>query len=179
LPDVSLQAGVDRSVGSSQATVTDYAFDLRLSKPFVIEHAWSIAPFTGVQTLFTRVESGAIDLTPGGPADPAHEGQTLPAQDAYNACAPRPGNQLDPPANLVCSSNTGLSDFKNDVVFNPVHQTRVRVFVGGQARYERLLVSLSLMFDLVAPSLSAAPRHLESSQVARQLAFNIAVGAVL
>jgi hypothetical protein len=182
LPDVSIQAGVDRSVGSSQAAVTMYAFDLTLSKPFVIEHAWSIAPFTGVQTLFTRIESGAVDLTPGGPADPARDDQTLPNKDAYNACAPLPGNQRDstPPAPLVCSPGGDGSDFKNDVVFDPVHQTRVRMFLGGQARYEMLIVSLSLLFDLVAPTLAAAPlRHLESPDAARQLAINIAIGAVL
>ena len=42
-------------------------------------------------------------------------------------------------------------------------------------------MSLSLLFDLVAPALNASSQrpHLDSRQVARQLAFNVAVGAVL
>jgi hypothetical protein len=178
LPDVSFQAGIDRSVGSSQATVQLFSFDFTLSKPFAIDHTWTISPFTGLQTLWSHVESGMIDLTPGGPADP-NTGVPAPDRDAYNACKPVPGNQPNGPT-LACSTGPGtVADFSNDVAFKTVNQTRVRMFLGAQARYEMLLMSMSMLFDLLAPDLDAQPRHLHSGQVARQLAFSVAVGAVL
>src|SRR6185295_8303183 len=46
LPDVSMQAALDRSVGSSQATLQVFSFDVTLSKPFAIDRTWTISPFT-------------------------------------------------------------------------------------------------------------------------------------
>jgi hypothetical protein len=179
MPDVSLQAALDRSVGSSQATLQVFSFDVTLSKPFVIDRTWTISPFTGVQMLWNHVTSGMIDLTPGGPADP----QTRvpdPSRDAYNACKPAPGNTQSGPT-LTCTNSTpgAGADFSNDIAFKTLDQTRARMFVGGQARYQMFLMSMSLLFDLIAPDLGAPPRLLHSSQVARQLAFSVAVGAVL
>jgi hypothetical protein len=169
LPDVSVQGSMSRSVGSSQAGVQSYALDLTLSKPFVIEHTWSLSPLIGVQTLFDHVTSGVIDLTPGGPGAPAD-----PSKDAFAACMPQAGS--NPPA---CVMGGGTADFHNNVTFKPVSQTRVRMFLGGQARYEMLLFSASALFDLVAPELKAPVHHLDSHAVARQLAFNFAIGVVL
>jgi hypothetical protein len=177
-PDVSLQLAIDRSVGSSQAALQLVSFDFTLSKPIVVERTWTVSPFTGVQLLFSHAESGLIDLTPGGPPD-AKTGTPDPAKDAYNACRPLPGNQ--PGQTLTCSPGGDSTDFANDVVFKTLDQTRVRMFLGGQARYDVLLVSLSMLFDLVAPDLGLGmqARHIASNQVARQVAFNFAVGAVL
>jgi hypothetical protein len=167
LPDVSVQGSVHRSVGSSQASVQLYALDLTLSKPFVIQQTWSLSPFVGVQTLFDHVTSGVIDLTPGGPGSPPD-----PAKDASSACNPEPGS--NPP---LCKGDD--ADVYNDVVFKPLDQTRVRMFLGAQARYQMWLASFSSMFDLIAPSLTAPLHHLQSRSVARQIAFNLAVGVVL
>jgi hypothetical protein len=178
LPDVSLQAALDRSVGSSQATLQVFSFDVTLSKPFAIDRTWTLSPFTGVQMLWTHVESGMIDLTPGGPADP-RTGAPDPNRDAYNACKPVPGNQLGGPTLACSTSQDAAADFSNDIAFKTLNQTRARMFLGAQARYQMLLMSMSLLFDLVAPDLGAQPRHLHSGQVARQLAFSVAFGAVL
>jgi hypothetical protein len=177
LPDVSLQTAIDRSVGSSQASVQVVSFDVTLSKPFVIERISTISPFTGLQMLWNHVESGLIDLTPGGPTN-ASTGEPDPDRDAYNACKPLPGNTQGA-LPLQCSQGGDPSDFSNDVAFKTLDQTRVRMFLGAQARYEMFLLSMSMLFDLFAPNLDAERRHLHSGQVARQLAFSLAVGAVL
>jgi hypothetical protein len=171
LPDVAVTGSVSRSVGSSQASVQLYAIDLTLSKPFVIDHTWSLSPLGGIQTLFTTVRSGVIDLTPGGPGKPPD-----PNKDAFSACSPTPGEAPGPSG---CAPGRDASDFHNDVVFKPVSQTRVRMFLGGQARYQQLMLSLSCLFDLSAPSIQAPHPHVASSSVARQVAFNVALGVVL
>lgn len=153
LPDVAIQGSVDQSVGSSQARVRSYALDLTLSKPFVIEHTWTVSPLGGVQMLFSHMESGVIDLTPAGPGTTPD-----PQQDATRVSG---------------------ADVSNDVVFKPVSQTRARMFLGAEARYLLLTASLSLLFDLVAPSVQAPVSPGRSSSVARQVALSLAIGAVL
>jgi hypothetical protein len=146
LPDVAVQGAVNQSVGSSQASVRLYIVDLTLSKPFVVQHTWSISPFTGLQLLFARVESGVVDITPG----------------------------------VAAVSGDGSMASADDVVFKTVSHTRARMFVGGQARYQAFTLSLSALFDLATPSLAADPIHQPSqTSLARQIAFNVAVGAVL
>jgi hypothetical protein len=170
LPDVAVQGQFQRNVGASQVTVQLFAVDLTLSKPFVIEHAWTLSPLLGVQTLFVTGESGVVDLTPGGPSSTSG---TNPATDATRACVPEPGQ---PAATLQCTGDA--ADVVNDVKFEDITQTRVRAFAGAQARYEFLVTSLTLLFDLAPPDLDAEPLQLASSEVARQLAFHASVGAV-
>ncbi len=174
LPDVSVQAALSRSVGSSQASVRLYAIDFTLSKPFVVAQTWSLSPFAGVQALFSHVDSGVIDITPGsGPATPPD-----PSGDAYAACNPKPGHRSS--GTPTCAADGSAADFAYNVVFDPVSQTRVRAFLGAQARYQMLIVSLSTIFDLAAPALGVTPVRLpSSSRVARQAALNFAVGVVL
>lgn len=179
LPDVSLQAAVSRSVGSSQATLHLYAFDLTISKPFVVRQTWSVSPFTGLQFLRVEAESGVVDLTPGGPSLAGGP----PAEDAFGSCRPLPGHQTqtDPPATVACARDGEGADFANDVMFGPVRHSRVRMFLGGQTRYRMFTFAASLMFDLSVPKLDAPMdlRHIESESVARQLGFTVSVGAVL
>ncbi|MFI5305799.1 MAG: hypothetical protein ACHQ53_00525 [Polyangiales bacterium] len=164
LPDVSVQGSFSRSVGSSQLSVSQGAIDLTLSKPFVIGRAFALAPLGGMQALITRVESGVVDLTPGGP------------NDAYASCMPVPGDQ---PASPTCAASGNGADFSSNVVFRPVTQTRVRPFLGAQGRYASLVMSVTGLFDLLAPALAATPVRIASPNVARQVAINFAVGVVL
>jgi hypothetical protein len=176
LPDVSLQVAANRSVGSSQAELHVYSFDLAFSKPFVIEHTWALSPFLGLQGLLVDAQSGVIDLTPGGPGDP-------PQDDAYASCRPLPGHQTGSNAGTVVCMTPGETgaDFAHDVVFDPVRNARMRMFLGAQTRYDRFTLAASLLFDLLVPSIEAAPPrpHLDSDRVARQVAFSVSVGAVL
>jgi hypothetical protein len=183
LPDVAVQGAIAQSAGSSQMSVQLYSFDLTLSKPFVIRQTWSVSPLLGLQLLRTEAESGVIDLTPGGPPLADETPSAPPPEDAYGSCRPQPGHQLTstPPATIVCSPDASgdAGDFANDVTFDPVGQTRLRLFLGGQTRYRMLVFSASLLFDLVVPELESRPSNLPSRDLARQLAFTFSVGAVL
>jgi len=177
LPDVAVQGGYSRSVGSSQATVQQASFDITLSKPFVIEHTWSVSPLLGVQMLFVDVQSGVIDLTPGGLLDP-------PAEDAYASCRPDPvpGTSTSgesTPNGQPCAPGHSGADFANSVAFESVSQTRVRAFAGVQLQYELFLALLSLQYDVSAPRMEDDGRHAGDAELARQLSVNIALGAVL
>lgn len=183
LPDVAIQGGYSRSVGSSQATLQVATLDLSLSKPFVVEHTWTVTPLAGVQTLFVDVRSGVVDLTPGGlPGD-----MTPPAEDAFAACAPQAplaANSAGEPPDVApngqpCANKGGGADFAYSVVFDPVTQTRVRAFGGAQLRYDMFLLQLIMHYDLAAPGVRASARHWGDDHVPRQLAFNVAFGAVL
>jgi hypothetical protein len=182
LPDVAVQGGYSRSVGSSQAIMQLATIDLSLSKPFVVEHSWTVSPLAGVQTLFVDVRSGVVDLTPGGlPGD-----MSPPAEDAFAACAPRApsaGTKSEPPDvapnGQPCAEKGGGADFAYSVVFDPVTQTRVRAFGGAQLRYDMFLLQLIMHYDLAAPGVAASGRHWGDDHVPRQLAFNVAFGAVL
>jgi len=179
LPDVAVQAAVSRSVGSSQATLHVYAFDLTFSKPFVVEQTWSVSPFLGFQVLRADVESGVVDITAGGPSAAAGE---PPPEDAYNSCQPIPGHQMTATSStLACSPDGDGSDFSNDVMFDPVGQSRLRMFLGGQTRYDMFVFAASLLFDVIVPALDAnmPEPHIESRDLAHQVAFSMSIGAVL
>jgi len=180
LPDVSLQVALSRSVGSSQASVQLYAFDLALSKPFAIEYTWSVSPFTGLQLLLADVESGVVDLTPGGPSDEPGE---PPPEAAFDSCRPLGGHRLAQarPVTLQCAEGRDGSDFASDVVFDPVSQSRLRMFLGGQVRYDVMTLQLALLFDLIVPDRDAQPTepHIRSDELAGQVALMASVGAIL
>lgn len=179
LPDVAIQGAISRSVGSSQATLHLYAFDLTFSKPFVIEQTWSVSPFLGLQLLRADVASGVVDLTPGGPSRSAG---APPTEDAYNSCRPMPGHQMTASsATVACAMGGDGSDFENDVVFDPVGQSRLRMFLGAQTRYDMFVFAASLLFDVVVPGLDAdmAEQHIESRDLAHQVALTVSLGAVL
>jgi hypothetical protein len=179
LPDVALQGAFSRSVGSSQATLHVYAFDLTFSKPFVVEQTWTVSPFLGFQVLRADVDSGVVDLTPGGPSPVAGE---PPPEDAYGSCQPMPGHRITATsATLACSPGGEGSDFANDVMFEPVGQSRLRMFLGAQTRYDMFVFAASLLFDVVVPELDAkmAQPVIDSQDLAHQVAFSMSVGAVL
>jgi hypothetical protein len=182
LPDVAIQGGYSRSVGSSQATIQLATLDLTLSKPFVVEHTWTISPLLGVQTLFVDVRSGVVDLTPGRSGSPAQ----VIDPDAFESCAPDPAGDAtgkgppDVAANgQPCAQAGGGADFAHSVRFDSVAHTRVRAFAGAQLRYDLFLLQIALHYDLAAPELAASTRHAGGGQLPRQLAFNVALGAVL
>jgi hypothetical protein len=183
LPDVAIQGGYSRSVGSSQATIQIATFDLTLSKPFVVEHTWTISPLVGVQTLFVDVRSGVVDLTPGGVSADSKP----PSADAFASCVPDANVdgpvQLEPPDvapnGEPCSEPGAGGDFAHSVTFDPVSQIRVRAFAGAQLRYDLFLLQLALHYDLAAPGMAAPTRQHGGSELPRQLAFNVALGAVL
>ena len=159
LPDLALRAGFSRSVGSSQVAVEVAAFDLAVSRSFVVARTWSLAPFLGGQLLLAHVETSVVDLSPG--------------IDAFGRCAPDPAPApgVTPTADACTGSG---DDFANDVAFDPLDQTRFRIAGGAEARFRLFRVRGLLHYDLLAPALPAA-----GSAGLRQLAFDLTLGVVL
>jgi hypothetical protein len=179
LPDVALSGSLSRSVGGGQANFHIGSVELTLSKPFVANRSWVLSPLVGVQALIVDVESGVIDLTPGGVLG---DGDSALLEDAFESCRPQPGHAPggDKPTNIDCTGDG--RDFDNDVVFDPVMQSRMRIFLGAQARYDLFTIALTVHIDPSAPSVDAADLNTPSSssgRVARQVAFNLALAATL
>jgi hypothetical protein len=177
LPDVALQATTTRSMGLDDLTLATHTLDLLFSKPLHVGRGYRIAPMLGAQLLFLEAESGPVDLTPG-PDDSGGEDQPAAEVDAFEACrpaAPEPGSSVP----LSCTGS-GV-DFANNVRFEPVEQTRLRVFFGGQLQLGVWRFTTSLGLDLIAPELSAPRNDPDASEgtVQRQVAFSISAGAVL
>ena len=178
LPDVALQATTTRSMGLDDLRLATHTGELLFSKPLHVGRGYRVAPFLGVQLLFLEAQSGLVDLTPGPDDSGPGDGQEPADVDAFERCrpgAPEPGRGTP----LVCTGNG--DDFINNVQFNPVDQTRLRLFVGGELQYGLWRVSTSLGFDLLAPELEAMRRDPGQTEATlkRQLAFSISAGAVL
>jgi hypothetical protein len=176
LPDVALQASTTRSMGLDDLTLATHSVDLLLSKPLNVGRGYRIAPMLGTQLLFLEVDSGLVDLTPG-PDPSARPAQSVGAVDAFESCEPgAPAAGQGAP--LMCQ-NKGV-DFGNNVQFDPISQTRLRLFIGGQLQYDIWRFSSSLGVDLLTPELEAT--RIDASNeptLGRQVAFSISAGAVL
>ena len=69
------------------------------------------------------------------------------------------------------------SDAANNVVFNPVTQTRGRAFAGFELRHELIITALSVGYDLAVPTLRANnPKDGLDGKLARQIAFQLSLG---
>lgn len=177
LPDVAVQGSTTRSMGLDDLSIATHALDLILSKPLHVGGGYRIAPLLGAQLLFIEAESGMVDLTPG-PDDSGPVDQTPEQVDAFGAC--RPGAPEEGEAVPLSCTGTG-EDFVNNVLFDPVQQTRLRLFVGGQLQFGVWRFSASFGFDLFEPELEATRRDPGDTAptLERQLAVSVAAGAVL
>jgi len=132
----------------------------------------------GVQTIFVSADSATIDLTPGL-STPTNVNFM---EDAYRSCEPLPGHQVgvtggEAPATLVCSNAAGQYDYRNNLVFDSLRQTRWRMFLGAELKYDVFVGSMGLSFDLSRPDLATTRlRHLQSDKAAGQVALNLSVG---
>jgi hypothetical protein len=141
-PDLAIHGVLSSVVGARALSMRTDSFDITLSKPFVVAEAYRVTPLLALQALFMTAKSGRVDLTP----------QT----DAFAACAPTPGSvssTVDPGTIVHCTKDG--SDLANDVVFNTVTHTRVRLFAGVEVTHAPVSTSLSLGYDLAVPNLVA------------------------
>lgn len=173
LPDVALQVSTTRSMGNDDLTVSAHALDVLISKPLQIGEGFAVSPLLAAQLLFLESESDVVDLTPGVTGTPA----AFP--DAFAACRPEHMDYSDRDAPLDCQGPG--EDFANHVQFDPVAQTRMRMFLGGQAQHGIWRFSATIGFDLVTPALAADPPEAGGvrSRHSRQVALTIAAGAAL
>jgi hypothetical protein len=124
LPDVAVRGAYQWMLGSREMSLQTIAFDVTLSKPYVVGGRHQLTPLIGLQALFANAKTQPIDLTPD--------------VSAFDECAPqlgaaaRPGPGIEP--GRACSSSAGARDLQNTLRFANVHQTRIRLFFGLEDR---------------------------------------------
>lgn len=161
LPDVSLRGVTQTLIGSSELSLHTNAFDVTLSKPFVVAQQYVLTPLLALQLLLVSAKSGVIDLTP--------------AVNAFSACAPGSGqpNGVD----LSCSEARGPAELANNRSFQSVRQTRVRMVIGAEQRYRLLSVALTAGLDLTTPGLAhEIEGYQQPKDLLRQFSLHLATG---
>lgn len=160
-PDLALHGTLSTTVGAGALSLQTDTLDVILSKPYVVFGSYRMTPFLALQGLFVRARTGRVDLTPG--------------TSGWDNCKPAAATGSATGAVTSCSGNG--SDLANDVVFNPVSQTRWRMFAGLEVAHQLLISSLSVGYDLAVPSLATNnPEDGISGPLARQIAFQLSLG---
>jgi len=135
LPDIALRGVVQSLFGSPQLSLRTLAFDVTLSKPYVIAGRHRLTPLLAMQALFVHAASAPIDLTPD--------------VSSWDTCAAAPGDEL------MCRDPAGELERRSTARFEAFDQTRIRLFVGVEEQYGPLLSSFTLGYDLALPPLHA------------------------
>jgi len=143
LPDVAVRGAYQGMVGSREMSLQTIAFDVTLSKPYLVAGRHQLTPLIAMQALFANAKTQPIDLTPD--------------VSAFDDCAPQltaGGTRAIEPGRS-CSSTGNSRDLDNTVRFANVHQTRIRLFFGLEERYGPFAGAVTFGFDLVVPERSA------------------------
>lgn len=157
--DISFGGYVHTLTGTNKVKVTVPAFDIAVSRQFVIANTVIFQPYVGWQQLWINADSGVVDTTP----------QT----DGLGACNARPATLLErntgDTGEFHCQQKVGTTyqdagpgspetlaklDLNNNVVFQNMRSyRRQRAFLGLAWRWENLSVILPhVMYDLIEPS---------------------------
>jgi hypothetical protein len=161
LPDIALRAGTQALVGSSELSISTQNLDITLSKPFVVLQQHIVTPLLALQLLFVSARSGVIDLSPG--------------TNSFDACAP--GASRGNGVALECTRPEGAAELANNASFRTVNQTRVRLFLGAEERYQLLSLTASMGFDLTTPRLqNETPAETLPTDLMRQFSVHVACG---
>lgn len=166
LPDVALRGAYQFMLGSREMSLRTLAFDVTLSKPYVVAGRHELTPLVALQALFSSASSKPIDLTPD--------------TSAFEECAP----QLNPSEGSAaiepgraCSNAAGSRDLANTLRFEDVQQTRIRLFLGLEERYGPFTGAFTFGFDLVVPERSAnTPGDGLDGALARSVTLHFALG---
>lgn len=183
--DISFGGYVHTLTGTAKVKLTVPAFDIAVSRPFVIANAVILQPYIAWQMMWINADSGVIDTTPG--TDGLSKCNSRPAtqieRDAGDTgefhCQSRNGNQLQDAASGSPEALAKL-DLNNNVVFQNMRAFRRQRAVFGLAwRWENLHVVLPhVMTDLIAPE-DGAPDEAGKKRLAglaKQWTFGATVG---
>ncbi len=184
--DVSFGGYVHTLTGTAKVKITVPAFDIAVSRPFVIANTVILQPYVGWQMLWINADSGVIDTTPkvdglaACNARPANASERLAGDTGEFHCQQRnaAGGLEDAPA----GSAAALSklDLNNNVVFQNMRAyRRQRAMFGLAWRWENLHVVLPhVMTDLINPE-DGAPDDAGKKRLAglaKQWTFGATVG---
>jgi hypothetical protein len=166
LPDVALRGAYQVMLGSREMSLRTIAFDVTLSKPYVIAGRHQLTPLLAMQALFSSASGKPIDLTPDTSAFDGCAPQVSPADGATSI---EPGR--------VCSNAAGARDLASTVRFADVQQTRIRLFLGLEERYGPFTGAFTFGFDLVVPERSAnTPGDGIDGALARSVTLHFVLG---
>lgn len=183
--DISFGGYVHTLTGTAKAKITVPAFDIAVSRPFVIANAVILQPYLGWQMLWINADSGVIDTTPGTDglaacgARPANAAERAAGDTGEFHCQQRNGAALsDAPAGSPAA--LAKLDLNNNVVFQNMRSfRRQRGFLGLAWRWENLHVVLPhVMMELADPE-AGAPNDAGKKRLAglaKQWTFGATVG---
>ncbi|HEX2677648.1 MAG TPA: hypothetical protein VHM19_13435 [Polyangiales bacterium] len=161
-PDLAVRGVLSSTVGARQLSLRTNAFDVTLSKPYVVAQSYRLTPLLALQALFVHGTSARVDISA--------------SQSAWNACAPKEG-AAGSETGQVLSCDKSSADLANDVVFRPVSQTRLRAFAGAEVTHEMISSALTVGYDLTVPSLHTQNLHEGlNSPLSRQITFQLSLG---
>jgi hypothetical protein len=183
--DISFGGYVHTLTGTAKVKLTVPAFDIAVSRPFVIANTVILQPYVGWQMLWINADSGVIDTTPtvdglkNCNARPSTDAERTTGDTGEFRCQAKSGTQLtDAPS----GSPESLSklDLNNNVVFQNMRAyRRQRAMFGIAWRWENLHVVLPhIMTDLINPE-DGAPDDAGKKRLAglaKQWTFGATVG---
>jgi len=157
--DVSFGGYVHTLTGTNKVKVTVPAFDIAVSRQFVIANTVVFQPYVGWQAIWINADSGVVDTTPQRDglgecnARPATQAERTAGDTGEFHCQSRAGTAM---TNAASGSPEALAklDLNNNVVFQNMRSyRRQRAFLGLAWRWENLSVILPhVMYDLLDPS---------------------------
>lgn len=183
--DVSFGGYVHTMTGTAKAKITVPAFDIAVSRPFVISNTVILQPYIGWQIMWINADSGVIDTTPTVDglakcnARPSTQAERDLGDTGEFRCQSRNGNQLTDAAAGTPDALAKL-DLNNNVVFQNMRSyRRQRAILGLAWRWENLSVILPhIMTDLQNPE-DGAPDDAGKARLAglaKQWTFAATVG---
>jgi len=168
--DISFGGYVHTLTGTNKVKVTVPAFDVAVSRQFVIANTVIFQPYVGWQQIWINADSGVVDTTPQ--TDGLGACNARPATDAERTpgkILPSGQPNVGDTGEFHCQQKVGTTyqeagpgspetlaklDLNNNVVFQNMRSyRRQRAFLGLAWRWENLSVILPhVMYDLIDPS---------------------------
>ncbi len=156
--DLSVGGYVNTLTGTPKVKITVPAFDVQVSRRFVISNQVIIQPYLGWQMVWINADSGVIDTTPQreGLRDCNARPSTPEERNAGDTgefrCQSRGAGGLT--GDAAPGSDAALSklDLNNNVVFRNMRAfRRQRAMFGFTVRWESAFILLHAMTDLINP----------------------------
>lgn len=157
--DISAGGYVHTMTGTNKVKVTVPAFDIQISRQFVIAQQVVFQPYVGWQMVWLNVDSGVVDTTPNvdGLGDcharPATSAERTAGDTGEFHCQNSTGTAINGDATAGSPAAIAKLDLNNNVVFKNMRTwRRQRAILGLSWRWENLSVVLPhIMMELTNP----------------------------
>ncbi|MBN1653613.1 MAG: hypothetical protein JXA30_07535 [Deltaproteobacteria bacterium] len=154
LPDFAIRGSIQTLIGSRQVNLTVPSLDFVLSKPVSIDQGWIVSPYLGIQAVWIIASSEMVNLCYWESSDDSADESRLNCSENQQA-------------------DTTLGS-GNNRVFDDVQQTRWRMAVGMQGRYDIISATFAVIFDLAEPGVKTNQE--KEAQLSRQIGLTFGFG---